>query len=91
MLPKFATTVLHHTSRAVAAVQSQTGHAFRNALQSSSGGTTTANWTGASSSGWGGAGAGTGGAKYHSSSRFYGYTVRFVNFVNLQLGFLIRK
>lgn len=75
MLPKVATTILHHTTRAVAAVQGQTGYAFRNVLQSSSGGTTTANWTGASGSGWGGAGAGTGGAKYNSSSRFYnGYT-----------------
>ena len=76
MLPKVATTILHHTTRAVAAVQGQTGYAFRNVLQSSSGGTTPVNWTGATSSGWGGAGAGAGGAKYSSSSRFYsGYTV----------------
>ena len=34
MLPKVASHLLHHTSRAVAAVQSQTGHTIRNVLQS---------------------------------------------------------
>ena len=56
-------------------------HAFRNVLQPSSSGTTTAaSWSrvGASGSSWGSAGTGTGGAKYQSSSKFYhGYQVSF--------------
>ena len=80
MLPKVATQLLHHTTRAVAAVQGS-GHAFRNVLQSSSSGTTTtASWSGvgASGSSWGSAGTGAGGAKYQSSSKFYhGYQVGF--------------
>ncbi|PCH41686.1 hypothetical protein WOLCODRAFT_151735 [Wolfiporia cocos MD-104 SS10] len=69
MLPKVANHLLLHTTRAVAAVQNQTGHTIRNVLQlqSSSG-------PGASSSnsGWNGThGAGPGGAKYHSGSRYY--------------------
>lgn len=73
MLPKVATQLIHHTTRAVAAVQGS-GHAFRNAFQSSSSGTTTTvNWpgVGASGSSWGSAGTGAGGAKYQSSSKFY--------------------
>lgn len=80
MLPKVATQLIHHTTRAVAAAQGP-GHAFRNVLQSSSSGTTTtANWSGvgASGSSWGSAGTGAGGAKYQSSSKFYhGYQVCF--------------
>ena len=80
MLPKVATQLIHHTTRAVAAVQGS-GNAFRNILQSSSSGTTsTATWPGVGTSGssWGGAGTGAGGAKYQSSSKFYhGYQVGF--------------
>jgi pentatricopeptide repeat protein len=81
MLPKVATQLIHHTTRAVAAVQGS-GHAFRNVLQSSSSGTTTTvNWSGVGTSGpgLGGAGTGAGGAKYQSSSKFYhGYQVGFL-------------
>lgn len=80
MLPKVATQLIHHTTRAVAAVQGS-GHAFRNVLQSSSSGTTTTvNWSGVGTSGpgLGSAGTGAGGAKYQSSSKFYhGYQVGF--------------
>lgn len=82
MLPKVATHLFHHTSRAVAAVQNQTGHSFRNVLQlqSSSSPSSAAgnigNWngaTGSSNSGWNG--TGSGGAKSHPGQRFYtGYT-----------------
>lgn len=86
MLPKVATHILHHTSRAVAVVQNQTGHTIRNVLQlqSSSGPSSTAvgPWNGSpSSSGWNPNGSGPGGAKY-SSGRFYaGYNVssRFIS------------
>ncbi|PSR72868.1 hypothetical protein PHLCEN_2v11235 [Hermanssonia centrifuga] len=79
MLPKVANQILHHTSRAVAAVQNQTGHTIRNVLQlqSSSGPSSAAGnlsvRTGpsSSSSGRGSNGTGAGGAKYHSSSRFH--------------------
>ena len=85
MLPKVATQLIHHTTRAVAAVQGS-GNAFRNILQSSSSGTTsTANWSGvgASGSSWGSAGTGAGGAKYQSSSKFYhGYQVGFLSFIS---------
>ncbi|KAF8590270.1 hypothetical protein K439DRAFT_1403942 [Ramaria rubella] len=84
MLPKVATHIFHHTTRAVAAVQNQTSQAIRNALQyqpvtppSSAGGSTSVTqWGGvSSSSGWGGGSAGPGGAKYNAGSRFYtGYT-----------------
>lgn len=84
MLPKVANHLFHHTSRAVAAVQNQTGYSFRNVLQlqSSSSPSSAAgnisNWngtTGSSNSGWNG--TGSGGAKSHSGQRFYtGYTVR---------------
>ena len=84
MFPKVATQLIHHTTRAVTAVQGS-GHAFRNVLQSSSSGTTTtANWSGvgASGSSWGSAGTGAGGAKYQSSSKFYhGYQVGFSQFI----------
>lgn len=83
MLPKVATHILHHTSRAVTAVQNQTGYTIRNVLQlqsQSSTPATTANglgvWNGAGSSSWGSSGAGPGGAKFNAGSRFYnGYTV----------------
>ena len=85
MLPKVATQLIHHTTRAVAAVQGS-GHAFRNVLQSSSTGTTTtATWpgVGASGSSWGNAGTGAGGAKYQSSSKFYhGYQVGFTAYIS---------
>ncbi|OAX33626.1 hypothetical protein K503DRAFT_775423 [Rhizopogon vinicolor AM-OR11-026] len=76
MLPKVANHIFLHTSRAVAAVQNQTGHTLRNVLQlqtSTPGPPTT--WTGAGSSSWGSNGAGPGGAKFNAGSRFYnGYT-----------------
>ena len=80
MLPKVATHILHHTSRAVAAVQNQTGYTIRNVLQlqtqSSTPATTGSGLGGYGSSSWGSAGAGPGGAKYHAGSRFYsGYSV----------------
>lgn len=84
MLPKLATHILHHTSRAAAAVQNQTGHTIRNVLQlqsssapSNSTGTLGGwNGPGSSSSSWGNTGAGPGGAKYNAGSRFHnGYTV----------------
>lgn len=83
MLPKVATTILHHTSRAAAAVQNQT-HTLRNVLQlqSSSGPSASTgtlgpwNGPGSSSSNWGSNGPGPGGAKYNAGSRFHnGYTV----------------
>ncbi|KZT20615.1 hypothetical protein NEOLEDRAFT_1158554 [Neolentinus lepideus HHB14362 ss-1] len=78
MLPKVANHILHHGARAVAAVQNQTGATIRNVLQlqgTSSPSTGLTSWNGASSSSWGSGGAGPGGAKYQSSSRFYsGYT-----------------
>jgi hypothetical protein len=86
MLPKVATQLIHHTTRVVAAAQGS-GHAFRNALQtSSSGTTTTANWPGVGTSGssWGNAGTGAGGAKYQSSSKFYhGYQVGSLPFASI--------
>lgn len=83
MLPKVATHILHQTSRAVAAVQSQTGYTIRNVLQLQTQSSTPATtgsglggWNGAGSSSWGSSGAGPGGAKYNAGSRFYnGYTV----------------
>ncbi|KDQ65137.1 hypothetical protein JAAARDRAFT_53039 [Jaapia argillacea MUCL 33604] len=88
MLPKVANHILHHTARAAAAVQNQTGQTIRSVLQShtalpsttttavtSGGGGGIGGWNGATSSSWGSSGAGPGGAKYQSSSRFYnGYT-----------------
>lgn len=83
MLPKVATHILHHTSRAVTAVQNQTGYTIRNVLQLQTQSSTPAttggglgSWNGAGSSSWGSGGAGPGGAKYNAGSRFYsGYTV----------------
>lgn len=84
MLPKVATHILHHTSRAAAAVQNQTTQTIRNVLQfqsspspSSSTGTLSGwNGPGSSSSNWGSNGTGPGGAKYNAGSRFHnGYTV----------------
>ncbi|TCD69205.1 hypothetical protein EIP91_008501 [Steccherinum ochraceum] len=71
MLPKVASQILQHTSRAVAAVQGQTGHAVRSVLQTGS--TNLGQWNpGSSSSGWNGSGPSSGGAKFHSSSsRFH--------------------
>ncbi|KZT13192.1 uncharacterized protein LAESUDRAFT_719521 [Laetiporus sulphureus 93-53] len=83
MLPKVANSLLHHTSRAVAAAQNQTGHTIRNVLQlqsstnSPTAGGNLGGWNGASSSnsGWNSHGTGSGGAKYHAGSRPYtGYT-----------------
>ncbi|KAH9927853.1 hypothetical protein B0H21DRAFT_124526 [Amylocystis lapponica] len=77
MLPKVANHLLHHTSRAVAAVHNQTGHTIRNVLQlQSSSSPSSGNlggWNGASSShsGWSGNGTNSGGAKNHSGSRFH--------------------
>lgn len=76
MLPKVANHIFLHTSRAVAAVQNQTGHTLRNVLQlQSSAPSAPTTWTGAGSSSWGSSGAGPGGAKFNAGSRFYnGYT-----------------
>lgn len=76
MLPKVANHIFLHTSRAVAAVQNQTGHTLRNVLQlQSSAPSAPTTWTGAGSSSWGSNGAGPGGAKFNAGSRFYnGYT-----------------
>ncbi|KAG1856308.1 hypothetical protein C8R48DRAFT_776128 [Suillus tomentosus] len=76
MLPKVANHFFLHTSRAVAAVQNQTGHTLRNVLQlQSSAPSAPTAWTGAGSSSWGSNGAGPGGAKFNAGSRFYnGYT-----------------
>ncbi|KIM79469.1 hypothetical protein PILCRDRAFT_823366 [Piloderma croceum F 1598] len=82
MLPKVATHILHQTSRAVTAVQNQTGYTIRNVLQLQTQSSTPAttggglgSWSGAGSSSWGSSGAGPGGAKYNAGSRFYnGYT-----------------
>ncbi|KII96119.1 hypothetical protein PLICRDRAFT_35049 [Plicaturopsis crispa FD-325 SS-3] len=79
MLPKVATHILHQTTRAAAAVQSQT-HAIRNVLQLQSSGPSSSSgtiggWNGAGSSSWGSNGTGPGGAKYNAGSRYYaGYT-----------------
>lgn len=76
MLPKVANHIFLHTSRAVAAVQNQTGHTLRNVLQlQSSAPSAPTTWTGTGSSSWGSSGAGPGGAKFNAGSRFYnGYT-----------------
>ncbi|KAG1888745.1 hypothetical protein F4604DRAFT_1714916 [Suillus subluteus] len=76
MLPKVANHIFLHTSRAVAAVQNQTGYTLRNVLQlQSSAPSAPTTWTGAGSSSWGSNGAGPGGAKFNAGSRFYnGYT-----------------
>lgn len=72
MLPKFANHLFHHTARAAATVQN---YAFRNVIGFQSPSTSTnglGGWNGAGSSSWGGHGAGAGGAKYNTGSRFYG-------------------
>lgn len=72
MLPKVANHLLHHTARAAAVVQNQTGYFSRNVLQlqtSSNPATGLTTLNGASSSSWGN-GPGPGG-KYQGSSRFY--------------------
>ncbi|EKM59023.1 uncharacterized protein PHACADRAFT_205203 [Phanerochaete carnosa HHB-10118-sp] len=74
MLPKVANQLIHHTSRAVAVVQNQTGHTIRNVLhlQTSTPATVgNRNGTGSSSSGKSSNGAGAGGARQSGSSRFY--------------------
>lgn len=73
MLPKVANQLIHHTSRAVAAVQNQTGHTIRNVLhlQPTPSAVGNRNGPGSSSSGRGGNGAGAGGARHSGSSRFY--------------------
>lgn len=82
MLPKVANQLIHHTSRAVAAVQNQTGHTIRNVLHIQSSTPTTVgnrNGPGSSSSGRGSNGAGAGGARQSGSSRFHNtYSVRLI-------------
>lgn len=71
MLPKVAGQILHHTSRAVAVIQNQTGSTFRNVLHT--GPPTTLGGrpgSGSNNSGWGGA-AEPGGPKTHTGSRFH--------------------
>ncbi len=68
MLPKVANTLIHHTHRAVVAVQNQTGHALRNALQSSSGSSTAVAGWGSPVSG-GSSHSGPGPSKFHASGR----------------------
>ena len=77
MIPKVASHILHHTSRAAAAVQAQTSQSIRNALQYQSGQPSAANtlnpWAstpGSSSSGWGSAGN----AKQNAGRKFYSHT-----------------
>ncbi|KAJ2994154.1 hypothetical protein NUW54_g7600 [Trametes sanguinea] len=72
MLPKVANHLIHHTSRAVIAVQNQTGHTLRNVLQlqSSSGPTTAVTGWGSSVSG-AGPHSGPGPSKFHTSSRLH--------------------
>ena len=78
MIPKLASHILHQTSRAAATAQNYT---FRNVLGFQSPSTASGglgSWSGAGSSSWGSYGAGPGGAKYSSGSRFYsGYQVSF--------------
>ena len=77
MLPKFASHLLHQTSRAAATAQN---YALRNVLGLQNQSTTPgslSNWTSTGSSSWGGYGTGAGGAKYNTGNRFYqGYSVR---------------
>ncbi|CAL1701965.1 unnamed protein product [Somion occarium] len=73
MLPKVASQILHHTSRAVAVIQNQTGSTIRTVLHTS--GQSSSNLggrsgSGSSNSGWGGT-AEPGGPKTHSGSRFH--------------------
>lgn len=72
MLPKVAGQILHHTSRAVAVIQNQTGATFRNVLHTSGPPTTLGGRSGSGSnnSGWGGAPE-PGGPKTHTGSRFH--------------------
>ncbi|KAI0759739.1 hypothetical protein BD413DRAFT_617596 [Trametes elegans] len=72
MIPKVANHFLQHTSRAVLAVQNQTGHTLRNVLQlqSSSGSSTAVTGWGSSVSG-GSAHSGPGPSKFHTSSRLH--------------------
>ncbi|KAJ7190922.1 hypothetical protein GGX14DRAFT_603020 [Mycena pura] len=69
MLPKVATHILHSTSRAAVAVQSQSHHTLRNVLNSSSSSPAGAR-NGPSSSSSSSNGPGPGGQKY-TGSRFY--------------------
>ncbi|KAK7696450.1 hypothetical protein QCA50_001107 [Cerrena zonata] len=72
MLPKVAGQILHHTSRAVAVIQNQTGSTFRNVLHTSGPPTTLGGrpGSGSNNSGWGGT-AEPGGPKAHTGSRFH--------------------
>lgn len=76
MIPKVATHILHHTSRAAAAVQNQT---IRNVLQIQTTGqsqSTPSSRHGPGSSHWSNNG-GHGGSKFNPNNRFYaGYSVR---------------
>ncbi|KAH9936884.1 uncharacterized protein BXZ73DRAFT_45087 [Epithele typhae] len=69
MLPKVANSLFHHTHRAVLAVQNQTGHALRNALQVQSTGPSSAvtGWGSSVSSGSGQHGPGP--SKFHAGPR----------------------
>lgn len=95
MLPKVATHILHHTSRAVTAVQNQTGYTIRNVLQLQTQGSgtpaTTGNGLGGyGSSNWGSTGAGPGGAKYHAGSRFYsGYSVSTTSMLSISISYMV--
>ncbi|CDO70351.1 hypothetical protein BN946_scf184613.g1 [Trametes cinnabarina] len=73
MLPKVANHLIHHTSRAVIAVQNQTGHTLRNVLQlqSSSGPSTAVTGWGSSVSSGAGPHSGPGPSKFHTSSRLH--------------------
>ncbi|KAI0352539.1 hypothetical protein OH77DRAFT_1409036 [Trametes cingulata] len=73
MLPKVANHLFHHTSRAVVAVQNQTGHTLRNVLQlqSSSGPTTAVTGWGSSVSSGSNAHSGPGPSKFHTSARLH--------------------
>ncbi|KAI8984892.1 hypothetical protein BD414DRAFT_489615 [Trametes punicea] len=73
MLPKVANHLIHHTSRAVIAVQNQTGHTLRNVLQlqSSTGPSTAVTGWGSSVSSSGNAHSGPGPSKFHTSSRLH--------------------
>jgi hypothetical protein len=82
MLPKVATQILHHTSRAAVAAQNQTSHTLWNVFQihSSSGPSTSGTSPCRPGSGpsyhWAGSEAGPGGTRPNAGSRFQtGYIV----------------
>ncbi|KAF7309749.1 hypothetical protein MIND_00346700 [Mycena indigotica] len=73
MLPKVATHILHSTSRAAVAVQTQSHHTFRNVLHSSP---SSGPRAGPSSGGSGSNGPSSGGQKYTGSRYNSGYAAR---------------